>query len=64
MPHERVNYALRGLFIPRGKHDVEFKFEPSVVKTGSKIALASSGLFFILFILGIFYTSKKQSASV
>ena len=64
VPHERVNYALRGLFIPRGKHDVEFKFEPSVVKTGSKIALASSGLFFILFILGIFYTSKKQSVSV
>ena len=63
VPHKRVNYALRGLFIPKGTHDIEFKFEPSVVKTGSKIALASSGLFFILFILGIFYSRKKQKAS-
>jgi uncharacterized membrane protein YfhO len=51
---------LRGLAIPKGKHTIEFKFEPQVVATGSKISLASSALLFILIILGVFYTWKSQ----
>ncbi len=47
-PIYNVNYVLRGLEIPAGKHTIEFKFEPQVVKTGSSIALISSiGMFFI-----------------
>ncbi|WP_111682697.1 YfhO family protein [Winogradskyella tangerina] len=60
VPHERVNYALRGMFIPAGKHTIEFKFEPSVVETGSKISLASSAIFGVLLILGIYYTIRKN----
>ena len=37
---------------------VEFKFEPQVVKTGSKITLATSVLVAILIILGLFYQIK------
>jgi len=60
VPHQRVNYVLRGMEIPNGNHTIEFKFEPEVVKTGSTIALASSAIFGVLLLLGIFYTFKKK----
>ena len=49
--HYNVNYVLRGLEIPKGTHTVVFKFNPTVVKTGSKIALISTVLLMLL-ILG------------
>lgn len=58
-PHIRVNYVLRGMEIPAGNHNIEFKFEPKVVETGSTIALASSAVFGVLLLLGIFYGFKK-----
>ena len=62
VPHFRVNYVLRALEIPKGNHTVEFKFEPEVVATGSKVALASSAIFGILLLLGIFYEFKQRKA--
>ncbi|WP_299362427.1 YfhO family protein [Winogradskyella sp.] len=59
-PHIRVNYALRGMEVPSGNHTIEFKFEPKVVATGSKIALASSAIFGVLLVLGVFYSYKKR----
>ncbi|MFG6686970.1 YfhO family protein [Mariniflexile sp. HNIBRBA6329] len=58
--HMRVNYTLRGMEIPAGKHTVEFKFDPDVVKTGSGIALASSILLGLLLLGGLFYEFKKK----
>lgn len=58
--HERVNYVLRGMKLPKGNHTIEFKFEPKVVKTGSTIALASTGLFVILLGLGLFFSFKNK----
>ncbi len=58
--HIRVNYALRGLIIPSGKHTIEFRFEPQVVKTGSAISLASSGGMLLLLVGGIFYARKRK----
>jgi len=60
--HLRVNYVLRALEIPKGNHTIEFKFEPAVVETGSKLALASSAIFGILLLLGIFYRIKQRKA--
>jgi hypothetical protein len=57
-----VNYVLRGLQIPAGKHTIEFKFEPQVVKTGSMISLVSSILILLLIGFGIF-TWKKQTST-
>ncbi|AXP82411.1 Bacterial membrane protein YfhO [Mariniflexile rhizosphaerae] len=59
--HIRVNYTLRGMEIPAGKHTIEFKFDPDVVKTGSSIALASSILVGLLLLGGLFYEFKKKS---
>jgi len=60
IPHFRVNYVLRALELPKGNHTIEFKFEPAVVETGSKIALASSTIFGILLLLGLFFAFKKK----
>lgn len=45
----RVNYILRGLKIPAGEHTVEWRFEPRSYITGSKISLAGSAIFILLF---------------
>ena len=58
--HIRVNYTLRGMEIPAGKHTIEFRFDPDVVKTGSSIALTSSFLFGLLLLGGLFYEFKKN----
>lgn len=60
VPHYRVNYLLRGLETPKGNHTITFKFEPKVVETGSKIALASSVLLGILLITGLFFEFRKK----
>jgi len=59
-PHFRTNYLLRGLEIPKGKHIIDFKFEPQVIKTGSSIALASSVGLLLLVLGGLFYEFKKR----
>ena len=46
--HYNVNYILRGLEIPKGTHTIVFKFNPTVVQTGSKIALISTVLLGLL----------------
>ncbi len=57
---QRVNYALRGLHIPKGKHQITFIFDPQVIQKGSKIALASSVLLLVLIFLGLFFEMKKK----
>jgi hypothetical protein len=57
----QVNYVLRGLQIPAGKHTIEFKFEPEVVKTGSTIALISSIGMLLLIGAGVYFERKKKA---
>lgn len=55
----RVNYLLRGMPVPAGKHTIVFEFVPEVVATGSKIALMGNVLL-ILWVLGAFFTERKR----
>jgi hypothetical protein len=59
-PIYNVNYVLRGLQVPAGKHTIEFKFEPEVIKTGSTIALMSSIGMILLVIGGLYFENKKN----
>ena len=59
MPHYQVNYVLRGMQIPKGKHTVEFKFEPTVIKKGNVIVLISY-ILLLLIPLGWFYFEKRK----
>ncbi|MGK4568784.1 YfhO family protein [Flavobacterium sp. 3HN19-14] len=62
--HFRVDYVLRGMTLPAGKHTVEFKFEPSIVKTGGTIALISSIGMILLIGGGVYFENKKKSQNV
>jgi len=50
--HFRVDYVLRAMTIPAGKHIVEFKFEPKTYYLSKKISYAGSVLI-VLFILSV-----------
>ena len=50
---DNVNYMLRGLNIPAGKHRIEMKFEPSAWYTGIKIGYLSSTILLFLLLLAI-----------
>lgn len=58
-PHYEVNYVLRGMNIPAGKHTIEFKFEPQVVQTGGTISLISCILMVLLIGGGVYAERKK-----
>jgi hypothetical protein len=56
----RVNYVLRGMNIPSGKHSIEFRFEPAAYKTGNKIALWSTVIALLVFLGSIFLIIKNK----
>jgi hypothetical protein len=60
VPILRVDYVLRALEVPAGKHLIEFKFEPKPYLIGNKVTLASSWVL-LLFVLGCLGWSLKNS---
>ena len=59
-PHVSVNYVLRGIEIPAGNHNIEFKFEPKVIQTGSTISLISFAFLLLIPIGWFLFKNKKQ----
>ncbi len=56
----RANYVLRAVLLPKGKHTLEFKFEPASFKAGQIISLISSLLILLLIGLAAFKILKKE----
>ena len=61
-PIVRVNYVLRAITIPKGKHKISFKFQPTIIKKGNTITLISYA-FLVLIPLGWFFIEKKTNES-
>ncbi|MGX1930384.1 YfhO family protein [Flagellimonas sp. 2504JD4-2] len=61
-PHYKVNYALRGMKVPAGSHEIEFKFEPEIVKTGSQITLGSCILLGLIILGGVGYSLRPKKS--
>ena len=59
--HFPVDYVLRAIRIPAGKHTIEFKFEPQVIQTGSTITLISSVGMLLLLIVGVYFEKRKKT---
>lgn len=58
--HFRVNYTLRGMFIPSGKHEIVFRFEPEVIQKGSQISLAGTVLLALLLLGGTGFSLLRK----
>lgn len=58
--HFKLNYTLRGMRVPAGRHRIEFMFEPEVVETGSSIALGSTLLLVIIIIGAIAFNTWRS----
>lgn len=56
----RADYLLRAMVIPAGNNKIEFIFEPKVIQTGSTISLASSIVFLLIFLSGLYFAFRKK----
>ena len=59
-----VNYILRGMSIPTGKHTVKFVFEPASVKSGTSIMFIASILILVIFLGGLYMHFRKELQSL
>jgi hypothetical protein len=56
----KTNYLLRGLFVPAGKHQIEFTFKPDTYYKWNKVSLISSILILLLVVAGIGLSVKQE----
>lgn len=63
-PIIKVNYVLRGLSVPAGKHDIKFEFKPQGYYQGKKITSIFSIILVVILAAGIFmeWRNRKQTA--
>ncbi len=59
----RVNYALRGMSVPAGKHDIEFRFEPKSYTMGNNISLFSIIISIGLILFSLYDAFKKWKSN-
>ncbi|MBO9571479.1 MAG: YfhO family protein [Chitinophagaceae bacterium] len=59
-PIARVNYVLRALSIPAGKHDIEFRFESRAFTTGNNISMIVGVISILILLYGLFILWKKN----
>ena len=63
-PIYRVDYTLRALEIPAGKHTIEFTFQPKAYLIGNKITMSTSVLLLIVVVGALFLEFREKKPSV
>ncbi|MBX3256855.1 MAG: YfhO family protein [Chitinophagaceae bacterium] len=58
--YAKVNYVLRGMTVPAGKHEIVFKFEPESYSKGQKLMYFGNTLFLLVLAGGIFSIWKNR----
>ena len=58
----KTNYVLRGIVIPSGKHDIKFEFKPDSYSKGVPVAIAASGMIWLLLLGSLFMAYKDNKA--
>lgn len=58
--HIRVNYHLRGMKVPAGSGEIEFKFDPPTYHTAETLSLVSSILIILMLLGGGFLAFRKE----
>jgi uncharacterized membrane protein YfhO len=59
----KTNYLFRGVIVPKGKHKIEFKFEPATYYTGKRISMGTNFILIAIFVIaigGIFMKRRKK----
>jgi hypothetical protein len=59
----RINWSLRGIEIPAGKHTIEMTFISDAYETGKTISYAGFGLTIIGIAIGLFMQKRKEQQS-
>ena len=60
----KVNYVLRGLVVPAGKHEIRFEFRPSSIDLSKKASgIASILLWALIAFVGFKAFKQKQAAA-
>jgi len=56
----KTDYVLRGMYIPAGNHNIEFRFEPQSFYTGRLISIIANILVALLIIATIIYYATRK----
>ncbi len=62
----KTDYVLRGITVPAGDHEIEFRFEPTSYTTGRTITVIANSLVFIAIIIAfvMYFRKRKPDAHV
>lgn len=60
----KTDYVLRGMYVPAGNHEIEFRFEPKSYSTGRTITIIANLLVFLALIFSIGMAIRKRNEFV
>lgn len=58
IPIYKTNFVLRGMFVPKGEHEIELTFNPTSHEIGVLVSWFGTGLIWLLLAMGIFINQK------